>query len=139
MNSTLIVLLSGLAIFAYYIYYSYKKIKNTPLVAGNAKVMHLNDKNFQQQISKGVVLVDFWAAWCMPCKLLGPIINETADEIQGSARIGKLNVEDSPQTASKYSVRSIPTMILFKNGKEINRFVGVKQKDFLLKQLNGNS
>lgn len=139
MNTTLIVLFSGLAIFTYYIYYSYRKIKNTPLAEDNANVMHLNDQNFQQQISKGVVLVDFWAAWCMPCKLLGPIINEVADENQSDARIGKLNVEESPQTASKYSVRSIPTMILFKNGKEINRFVGVKQKDFLLKQLNENN
>ncbi len=113
-------------------------MKNAPAVEDNDKITHLNDNNFQQEINKGVILVDFWADWCMPCKLLGPILNETAGEIKGNARIGKLNVEESQQTASKYGVRSIPTMILFKNGKEINRFVGVKQKDFLLKQLNGN-
>ena len=74
----------------------------------------------------------------MPCKLLIPILNETAAEIKGNARIGKLNVEECQIIASKYGVRSIPTMILFKNGKEIDRFVGVKQKDFLLKKLSEN-
>ncbi|MFZ4398420.1 MAG: thioredoxin [Bacteroidales bacterium] len=138
MNTTLIIIFAGLAIFIYYIYFNYKKMKDTPMQADNDKIIHLNDKNFQQEISKGIVLVDFWAAWCMPCKLLAPILNETATEIKGNARIGKLNVEESQNTATKYAVRSIPTMILFKDGKEISRFVGVKQKDFLLKQLNNN-
>jgi len=136
MNTTLIIVLAGLAVFIYYIYYNYKKMKNAPQIEDNDKITHLNDKNFQQEIGQGLILVDFWADWCMPCKLLGPILNETAAEIKGDARIGKLNVEESRLTASKYNVRSIPTMILFKNGKEINRIVGVKQKDFLLKQLN---
>lgn len=113
-------------------------MKNTPLAADNEKIVSLNDKNFQQQISKGVILVDFWASWCMPCKMLAPILNETSLEIKGNARIGKLNTEEYQSVSAKYGVRSIPTMILFKDGKEINRFVGVKQKDFLLKQLNGN-
>jgi len=136
--NTIIIILAVLTGFGYYILSSYKKIKNAPLAADNDNITHLNDKNFQQEISKGVGLVDFWAEWCMPCKILSPILNETAGEINGNARIGKLNVEDSQSTASKFGVRSIPTMILFKNGKEVNRFVGVKQKDFLLKQLNNN-
>lgn len=138
MNTTLIIVFAGLAVFIYYIYYNYKKMKNTPLEADNDKILHLNVTNFQKEVSKGVVLVDFWADWCMPCKLLAPILNETAGEINGEARIGKLNVEECQIIASKYGVRSIPTMILFKNGKEIDRFVGVKQKDFLLKQINNN-
>ncbi len=136
--NAIIIILAVLAGFSYYIYYNYKKMKNAPNVEDHDKIPHLNDKNFQQEISQGVILVDFWASWCMPCKLLGPILNETAGEIVGNARIGKLNVEESQATASKFGVRSIPTMILFKNGKEIERFVGIKQKDFLLKQLNGN-
>ena len=136
MNTSLIIVFAVLGIFAYYIYYQYKKIKNTPVVADNDKIINLNVSNFQKEISKGVVLVDFWAAWCMPCKMLAPILNDTANEITGNAKIGKLNVDECQIIASKYNVRSIPTMILFKDGKEYERFVGVKQKDFLIKKLN---
>lgn len=138
MNTTLIIVFAGLGIFIYYIYHNYKKMKNAPLAVDNDNILHLDVTNFQKEISNGLVLVDFWADWCMPCKILGPILNETASEIKGDARIGKLNVEDCQIIASKYGVRSIPTMILFQNGKEIDRFVGVKQKDFLLKKLNEN-
>lgn len=138
MNTSLIIVFAVLGIFAYYIYYQYKKIKNTPVVADNDKIINLNVSNFQKEISKGVVLVDFWAAWCMPCKMLAPILNDTANEITGNAKIGKLNVDECQIIASKYNVRSIPTMILFKDGKESERFVGVKQKDFLIKKLNEN-
>lgn len=111
-------------------------MKNAPVVEDSSRILKLNDNNFQQKISKGVILVDFWAAWCVPCKMLAPILNETSGEMDANAYIGKLNVEENQTIASKYGVRSIPTMILFKNGKEINRFVGVKQKDFLLKEIS---
>ena len=136
MNTSLIIVFAVLGVFVYYIYYQYKKIKNTPVVADNDKIINLNVSNFQKEINNGVVLVDFWAAWCMPCKMLAPILNDTANEITGNAKIGKLNVDECQIIASKYNVRSIPTMILFKDGKESERFVGVKQKDFLLKKLN---
>ena len=136
MNTSLIIVFAVLGVFVYYIYYQYKKIKNTPVVADNDKIINLNVSNFQKEINNGVVLVDFWAAWCMPCKMLAPILNETANEINKKAKIGKLNVDECQIIASKYNVRSIPTMILFKDGKESERFVGVKQKDFLLKKLN---
>lgn len=136
MNTSLIIVFAVLGVFVYYIYYQYKKMKNTPVVNDNDKILHLNVTNFQNEINKGLVLVDFWADWCMPCKMLAPILNETANEITGNAKIGKLNVDECQIIATKYNVRSIPTMILFKNGKEIDRFVGVKQKDFLLKKLN---
>ena len=138
METSLIIVFAILGVFAYYIYYQYKKMKNTPVVADNDKILHLNVSNFQKEINKGVVLVDFWADWCMPCKILAPILNEAAAEVTGNAKIGKLNVDECQIIASKYNVRSIPTMILFKDGKETERFVGVKQKDFLLKKLNAN-
>jgi thioredoxin 1 len=116
--------------------YTYRKMKNTPLEADSEKIKTLTDKNFQNQIKEGVILVDFWASWCMPCKMMAPVLNEMANELGEGRHIGKLNVEDYQSVSAKYNVRGIPTMILFKNGKEINRFVGVKPKDFLMKQLN---
>ncbi|NVO21162.1 MAG: thioredoxin [Bacteroidetes bacterium] len=95
----------------------------------------LTPSNFQHQTKSGIVLIDFWASWCMPCKMMSPIINEVADEVGEKARICKLNVEEHQQLSSKFSVRNIPTLILLKNGKEIDRFVGVKTKDFLIKQI----
>ncbi len=102
------------------------KLKNAPAVVDSAKIKVLTDKNFQQQIKNGLTLVDFWASWCMPCKMMAPVLNELAEELHNEANICKLNVEHYQSVASKFSVRGIPTMILFKNGKEINRFVGVK-------------
>ena len=132
----MVIIGAAISLFGIIIFINIRKLKNTQHVLDNENILHLNVTNFQKEINNGVVLVDFWAAWCMPCKILAPILNETATEIKGNARIGKLNVEECQIIASKYGVRSIPTMILFKNGKEINRFVGVKQKDFLLKQID---
>ncbi len=125
-------------LFGYYIFTSYKKMKNMPLPAEHAKVKILSVQNFENQIKNGVVLVDFWAPWCAPCKMMAPVINEVADELTGNAAVGKLDVDQNQAVAAKYNVRSIPTLILFKNGKEVTRFVGVKTKDFLVKQINQN-
>lgn len=114
---------------------NYRKMKNTPVVADSDKIKTLTDKNFEHQIKSGVTLVDFWAAWCMPCKMMAPILNDLSEVVTGDATVGKLNVDEQKAAAAKYGVRSIPTLILFKNGKEINRFVGVKTKDFLLKEI----
>ena len=118
-----------------YMYFTYKKIKNTPEVESHASIRVLGDTNFDTQVKSGVVLVDFWASWCMPCKMMAPVLNETAEALGGKARIAKLDVDAHRSSAAKYAVRSIPTLILFKNGKEINRFVGVKTKEFLLKEI----
>ena len=118
-----------------YMYFTYKKIKNTPETETHSAIRELNDTNFQAQVKTGVTLVDFWAAWCMPCKMMAPVLNETAEALGNTARIGKLDVDSNRAASAKYGVRSIPTLILFKNGKEINRFVGVKTKDFLLKEI----
>ncbi len=112
------------------------KMKNFPTVANNTKIKVLTDINFNQQIKKGIILVDFWAEWCGPCKMMAPVLNELIVELAENKAIGKLDVEQFQSVAATYKVRGIPTMILFKDGKEVNRFVGVKSKDFLLKEIN---
>ena len=116
-------------------YLAMRKIKNTPLVADHPKVLTLSDQNFQQQMKGKLVLVDFWASWCAPCRMMAPVLNEVASELSGTARIGKIDVEKYQALSQRFKVRSIPTLILFKNGVEINRFVGIKSKDFLLKEI----
>ena len=115
--------------------YARVKMKNLPKVADHLNILTLTDKNFQQQTKNKVVLVDFWAEWCAPCKMMAPILNELAEELPEGQAVGKLNVEEYQSMAQKFQVRGIPTMILFENGKEINRFVGVKTKDFLKKNM----
>jgi len=82
------------------------------------------------------VLVDFHATWCMPCKMMAPILNDLAEEVDANVTISKLDVDVARKTASKYSVRSVPTMILFRNGKEIKRITGVKTKEYLLREID---
>jgi thioredoxin len=112
------------------------RMKNIPVVADNDKILTLTDKNFQHQTKNKLVLIDFWASWCVPCRMMAPVLNEVADELPGNSHVGKVNVEQYQSLAQKFQVRSIPTLILFKNGREINRFVGVKSKDFLLQQIS---
>jgi thioredoxin 1 len=90
---------------------------------------HVTDQNFEQTInSNKTVLVDFWATWCGPCRALAPTITELATEYSGKVVIGKLDVDANPETAEKFQVFSIPTMILFKEGKEAERLVGLCPK-----------
>lgn len=110
-----------------------KQLKN---IKDSEKVKILTDANFSGTIRSGIVLVDFWATWCMPCKLMVPVLNELAEELHGKATIAKLDVDQAQKSAAAFSVRSIPTLILFKNGKEIHRFVGVKTKDYLLREID---
>jgi thioredoxin 1 len=114
---------------------NYYKMKKTPVVEDHDKIKKLSDQNFEHQIKSGIVLVDFWATWCMPCKMMAPVLNNLSEELTGNASVGKLDVDQNRAASAKYGVRSIPTLVLFKNGKEINRFVGVKTKDFLLKEI----
>lgn len=96
-------------------------------------IVHLNDGNFENTISKGVTLVDFYADWCGPCKMIAPLIEELSTDFAGQATIAKLDIEQAQDTTSKWQVTSIPTVILFKNGKELNRVVGLRDKESLKK------
>ena len=122
--------LAALFLFARY------RMKNIPVVADNNKILTLTDKNFQHQTKNKLVLVDFWASWCAPCRMMAPVLNEVADELAGNSHVGKVNVEQFQSLAQKFQVRNIPTLILLKNGTEVNRFVGIKSKEFLLQQIN---
>ena len=135
MQITLIIL--GILMIAFVVisYTARAKMKNTPMVADHEKILTLTDKNFQHQTKNKIVLVDFWASWCAPCRMMAPILNEMANELTGNLHVGKVNIEQYQSLAQKFRVRNIPTMILFKNGVEVNRFVGIKNKDFLLKQI----
>jgi thioredoxin 1 len=129
------IILAAVAAFAGYLVYNMRKIKNMPDVTSE-RIVKLTAQNFAQQTQKGIVLVDFWAAWCMPCKMLSPILNDVAESVNGNAKIAKLNIDEQQAIANKFSVRSIPTMIIFKNGKEIDRIVGVKTKVQLMQKLD---
>ena len=100
-------------------------------------VLVLIEQNFAKEVleSKIPVLVDFYAQWCSPCKVLAPIIEELAKELKGKVKVGKLDIDQAKEIASKYSVMSIPTLILFKDGKEEKRIVGLRNKEELKKEL----
>jgi thioredoxin 1 len=135
MQTTLIVIGSIIAAIFILRFIAMRKIKNTPMVADHKNILTLTDQNFQLQTKNKLVLVDFWASWCAPCRMMAPVLNEVATELTGNARIGKVDIEKYQSLAQKFRVRSIPTLILIKNGTEINRFVGIKSKDFLLKEI----
>lgn len=103
-----------------------------------AKPVELDDKTFDQTISNGTlpVLVDFWAAWCGPCRMVGPVVEELAQEYDGKINFGKLDVDKYPQIASRFSVRSIPTLIIFQQGKPLRQFMGYRPKAEFKKDLD---
>lgn len=135
MQTALIITVIVLALFAFLIFRAKSRMNKIPLVSDHEKILTLTDKNFQHQIRNKVVLVDFWAAWCGPCRIMAPVLNEVAGELTGNAYVGKVNVEQYQSLAQRFKIRGIPTMVLFKNGTEVNRFVGVKSKEFLVKQI----
>ncbi|MBC8560831.1 thioredoxin [Fumia xinanensis] len=99
--------------------------------------IHITETDFEEMVlgSELPVLVDFWAPWCNPCKMLGPVIDEIADEVDGKALVCKVNIDEEQNLAQEYRVMSIPTLLYFKGGKVVNQMVGVRPKEELLEAL----
>ena len=104
---------------------------------GNAKYITANSQNFKSEVleSKQPVLVDFWAEWCGPCRMIAPVIEQLAAEFDGKAKIVKVNVDDDPAIAEQYAIRSIPTLLFFRDGKVVEQLVGAAPKAALADKL----
>jgi thioredoxin 1 len=105
-----------------------------------AEVKEFNGNNFKTEVlgSDVPVLVDFWAPWCGPCKMIGPVIEELAGDYAGKVKVGKVNVDDNQQLAAQFGIRGIPTVMLFKGGDVVDSFVGLQQKDDLAVAIDKN-
>ena len=102
-----------------------------------SKAIQITDSNFEEIISSDLpVLVDFWAEWCGPCKMIGPVVDELAGEYEGKAVIGKVNVDENPETAQKFMVRSIPTLLILKGGEVVDKQVGAVPKSTLSEKID---
>ena len=101
-------------------------------------MINLNDQNFNEFIEKTdqLVLIDFWAEWCWPCKMLSPLIAKIADDFKGKIEVGELNLDESPLIANFYKVEAIPCLIFFKKGKEIKRLIGLQPINMIIEEIN---
>ncbi|HHW37650.1 MAG TPA: thioredoxin [Bacillales bacterium] len=101
-------------------------------------IVNATDQNFETETSQGTVLVDFWAPWCGPCKMIAPVLEEISGELGDKLKIVKLDVDENPDTAAKFGVLSIPTLLVFKDGAKVDQFVGFQPKDALLAKLENH-
>jgi len=115
--------------------FNWKK-KEYPMASES--VLELTSDNFETEVAAfpGTVMVDFWAPWCGPCRMVAPIVEELAKEYHGKAKVGKLNTDDAPDIAGRYGIRSIPTMLFFKNGEVVQQLVGAYPKSKIVDKLN---
>ena len=104
----------------------------------NEMVLHMNASSLSPEAlaEQGVILVDFWAPWCSPCRMVAPIIEQLAQEFDGRASVGKLNIDEEEDAAVSYHIASIPTMIIFKDGKEVERIIGARPRPYLAAALS---
>ncbi len=96
----------------------------------------LNNENFKAETAAGVVIVDFWADWCSPCRMFGPIVKEVAKEVGGKAKVGKLNVDENQKIAEKFNIMSLPTILIFKDGKIMESLIGAQPAEILIEKIN---
>lgn len=101
-------------------------------------IVNVTDNTFENEVSAGTVLVDFWAPWCGPCRMIAPVLEEISNELGDKLKIGKLNVDENPSSAQKYGVMSIPTLIVFKDGQAVDKIIGFQPKEALLNTINKN-
>ncbi|MCZ7557402.1 MAG: thioredoxin [Bacteroidia bacterium] len=101
------------------------------------KAIEITDGNFEQEVAQSSVpvLIDFWAVWCGPCRIIAPIVEEIAGEYEGKVKVGKLDVDNNAETAGKYGIRSIPTLLIFKGGEVVDRIVGAVPKHTIVEKL----
>ncbi len=103
------------------------------------KVLTATDDNFESLVKEHpLILVDFWAAWCFPCKMIAPTIEELAEEFEGKVAFAKLNVDENPKTAMRFGITSIPTLILFKNGEVVEKVIGAVPKEHLVEKIKAH-
>lgn len=135
MSTALIIILIIVVAFIGLTVYNYYRIKKMPAVPDNPNIKHLTANTFNQHIKGGIAIVDFWAEWCMPCKVMMPILNELANASDAKYKVYKVNVDQQRHLADRFKIRNIPTLIIFKNGKEVKRLIGVKTKDQIINEI----
>jgi len=109
-------------------------------VTSKIMAMQLNKDNFEQEVLKsaGVALVDFWAEWCGPCRMLAPVVDELSKDFEGKAKVGKVNVDEAGELAQQYGIMSIPTVIIFKDGQPVEQMVGLQPKEKFAEKINAH-
>ena len=104
--------------------------------AADENIVTLTTDNFNEQIATGVVMVDFWASWCMPCKAMAPVIDEIASQTTGKIKVGKVDIDKNGPLASQFGIQAIPTLVIFKDGKQVETLVGMQSKESIVQALS---